>query len=50
MDSSNTKSGKLQQLGGGQNIFIFREGLSYEGEVKKFSFSGGGGGNFLGGG
>ena len=56
-DSSNTKSGKLQKLGGGQKIFIFfggGGGLSYEGVVRKFSFSRGlsywGGGNFLGGG
>ena len=41
-DSSNTKSGKLQKLGGGQKIFIFSGGLSYEGEVRKFSFSGSG--------
>ena len=55
MDSSNTNSGKLQKLGGGQKIFIFRGELSYEGEVRKFSFPGGvallgGWGNFLGGG
>ena len=55
-DSSNTKSGKLQKLRGGHKILIFRgEELSYEGEVRKFSFSGGscpirGGDNFLGGG
>ena len=54
-DSSNTKSGKLQKLGGSWKIFIFKgRGLSYEGEVRKVSFSGGrpirGGCNFLGGG
>ena len=37
-DSSNTKSGKLQKLGGGQKIFIFRG----------VALLGGGGGNFLG--
>ena len=41
MESSNTKYGKPRKLGGGQEIFIFRGGLPYEGEVRKFSFSGG---------
>ena len=30
-DSSNTKSGKLQKLGGGQKIFIFRGGYPIRG-------------------
>ena len=56
---TNRRSEELLKLGGGQKIFIFMvgvRGLPYEGEVRKFSFSGGeglpteGGGNFLGGG
>ena len=38
----NLQSGKPRKLGGGQEIFIFRGRLPYEGEVRKFSFSGGG--------
>ena len=56
-DSSNTKSGKLQKLGGSKKIFIFRGGSGgcpMRGRSENFHFhggcpiSGGGeGGNFL---
>ena len=38
----NGRSEELVKLGGGQKNFIFRRGggLPYEGEVRKFSFSG----------
>ena len=45
-DPSKTKSGKLQKLGGGQKIFIFRWGGGggpMRGGSEKFHFHGGGG-------
>ena len=57
MDSSNTKSGKLQKLTEGQKIFKFRRGgrgFPMRGRSENFHFEGGGallwGGNLLGGG
>ena len=55
-DSANTKSGKLQKLGRGQKILVFKEGgggFPMRGRSENFHFHGdcpirGGGGNFLG--